>query len=110
MYLRPIMLGCLIFVFSGGTTAFAHPLWHAYEAPNPPLVRTEHDAITVAHTYWHIIQPQIPAEDAWQRDFQASLRDGVWEVTEKPNNLPKSMLHIFVGAQDGRFLGSAMID
>ena len=85
--------------------------WHAYEGP--PLVKTSHDAITLAHALWRALEPKLVVldEQSWQQNFVATLHDGVWEVDSKPDNSRSyGTFTIYVGAQDGRFLGSVVND
>jgi hypothetical protein len=76
-------------------------------------VKSPEAAIAIAHALWRALAPNLVVldEQAWQKNFVATLNDGVWEVDSKPDNSRSyGTFTIYVGAQDGRFLGSVVSD
>jgi hypothetical protein len=83
----------------------AGPQW---EPPSGGLVRDKWAAIEIAHAAWFSAwraHGERPSVDVWEKSFDATLSDGVWEVTEpmKPNEIGGSVF-VFVSQKDGRIL------
>jgi len=83
-------------------------LWHPYNTPNRPVVRTSDDAILFAYAMWRAMAPdsQPVAETSWKARFEASLVDGVWRVRLRTPSPEQPSLGFYIGAQDARYLGA----
>jgi hypothetical protein len=80
--LFPLLLitcACLGF---GECSAETLERWHP---PPEGMVRDGKTAITIAWAVWTSSNPgfKISSEADWQKDMQATLNSGVWEVTER---------------------------
>lgn len=94
--------------YSGGV-AEGFKGWHP---PVMGVIRDGKAAISIARTVWISGHPdlegRIGSESVWQRDMQATLHDGVWEVTAKPNpdpNVIGGALFIYIAQSDGHVVG-----
>lgn len=84
----------------------------AWQPPPGGLIQDKWAAIEIAHAAWFSVwSPHKKPEsvDVWEKDFDAWLIDGVWEVTEplKPNEIPFGPV-VFVSQKDGRILNMYM--
>jgi hypothetical protein len=82
------------------------PPWHP---PELGVVRDSKSAITIAHAIWFSMYPSLAergpsGEDVWQSAMQATLKNGVWEVTgkEAKEDTVGGGLFIYIAKSDGR--------
>lgn len=73
-----------------------------------PVVNTASDAIRVAYSYWRATAPDSApiAEEKWDKEFEAVLQGGVWCVDAKHAAGEPSSFGMYVGQEDGRYLGA----
>ncbi|HEV2563407.1 MAG TPA: hypothetical protein VGT78_14825 [Rhizomicrobium sp.] len=79
----------------------------AWQPPAEGVVRDAKSAISIARVVWFSMHPDFkkPTDDDWQKSMEATLSDGVWEVTEpmKQGEIGGS-LFIFISQKDARVL------
>ncbi len=81
----------------------------AWQPPAEGVVRDKWAAIEIAHAAWFSVGRRQPASvDLWQKNFDATLADGVWEVTEKTGPEVGGSVFVFVSQKDGRILSIFM--
>jgi hypothetical protein len=110
----------LLVTLSTSCIAFADepklPKWvtHSGRAWQPPpegVVRDKWAAVEIAHSVWFSLWRTLPIADVrdWQRKMNATLTDGVWQVTEPvPAGMVGGSVFVFISAKDGRVLNVSM--
>jgi hypothetical protein len=102
---------------TSAVSAFAGPTPRV--APHfPPIITDARSAIRIARAM-ELAQrpddPMIKSEADWEAHCTAKLVNGVWSVTDKGPHAPRTgyftgAAAIFIGAQDGRYLGAFFVD
>jgi hypothetical protein len=81
-----------------------------WQPPADGVVRDSRAAITIARAIWISTYPERAAttgdEAVWQSQMDATLHNGIWEVTKKmgPDDYGGS-LFIYISKRDGRVVG-----
>jgi hypothetical protein len=80
--------------------------------PPPTFLETERQAVLTARRIWECINPEItyatvkPMDDeAWAREFEATLRDQVWHVSQiVPFGYAGGGVNFGLAQQDGHLM------
>jgi hypothetical protein len=82
----------------------------AWQPPAEGVVRDKWAAIEIAHAAWFSLWPSKTraSVDLWQSKMEATLKDGVWEVTTPMTDEVGGSFFIFISQKDGRVLDVVM--
>jgi len=101
----------------GGFESETSPTFGPHLWTSDAVVRDAQSAIRIAHALELAQRPEdgaIQGEAAWLDNCQASLKDGVWYVTNKGHRPGTGYFTgaavIWIGAQDGRYMGQGFVD
>ena len=86
---------------------------HAFglDSSKEGIVRDGRTAITIAHAVWSSLHPELRVDESvWQKNLVATLKDGVWKVTEPPLGRDEigGEIWFLISQKDGRVMGIYM--